>query len=291
MLARRQGVSPQGGGGVPVNTVLPSISGSTVEPATLTAANGTWTKTPTSYTYLWYSNATTTGITTSTYTTGAGDVGNTITVAVTAHNVAGASSPATSSGVTITAAGGIAIAQQVDSATSTVTTLSLSAVTAGNMAVVIGGGASAMGSPSGLGGTWAQIGSTVVNGPRVDQIWVGSGLVSGTSVTWSNGAYATLMEISGATTATDGGHASGTGTSPALTITGIATNNMVFAFRDSQAIPSASPSSPWVNYGGGGYWASQYFGLAHQIASSSANLTPTWTQASATWGVLGLILA
>ena len=39
--------------GVPVNTVRPSVTGTAVVGETLTAENGTWTNSPTSYTYQW----------------------------------------------------------------------------------------------------------------------------------------------------------------------------------------------------------------------------------------------
>jgi hypothetical protein len=37
----------------PVNTVVPSVSGSEAEDATLSASNGSWSNSPTSYGYQW----------------------------------------------------------------------------------------------------------------------------------------------------------------------------------------------------------------------------------------------
>jgi hypothetical protein len=90
---------------VPVNTAAPSISGAAWEGQTLTASSGTWTNTPTSYTYAWelcnssgtgcsaISGATTTsGATTANYQIPpSGDAGDTIEVQVTASNAGGAS--------------------------------------------------------------------------------------------------------------------------------------------------------------------------------------------------------
>jgi hypothetical protein len=86
----------------PSNTALPTISGKAVEGETLTAGNGTWSGTPTSYTYQWQDCSNTgesctniTGATATTYKLTANDVGHTLRVAVTASN-AGGSTPASS---------------------------------------------------------------------------------------------------------------------------------------------------------------------------------------------------
>jgi hypothetical protein len=75
----------------PVNTVLPAITGTTVENETLTASTGTWTGAGVAYTYQWKrAGANIGGATASTYGLQAADVGSTITVAVTATNDGGA---------------------------------------------------------------------------------------------------------------------------------------------------------------------------------------------------------
>lgn len=96
------GFSPwsAGGVGVPANTALPSTTGTPTEGETLTATTGTWTNSPTSYAYQWKNNGSNiSGATSSTYVLVTGDVGDTITVEVTATNGSGSGSPATSSGV------------------------------------------------------------------------------------------------------------------------------------------------------------------------------------------------
>jgi len=83
---------------VPVNSVLPAVSGSLVNGSTLTAYEGVWTNAPTSYAYQWKKGGVNIGgATNKTYATVAGDVGGIITVTVTPSNSAGAGAPATSS--------------------------------------------------------------------------------------------------------------------------------------------------------------------------------------------------
>jgi hypothetical protein len=90
----------------PVNTVAPSISGTTQQGSTLTASNGTWSNGPTGFTYAWERCASGTcsaisGATASTYALTSADVGDTIKVAVTASNAGGAGAPAVSSATTV----------------------------------------------------------------------------------------------------------------------------------------------------------------------------------------------
>ncbi len=96
----------------PVNTVLPAITGTAQQGQTLAASTGTWTNAPTSFTYAW--NRCTTscapiGVTTSSYTLAAGDVGAKMDVTVVASNASGPGAPATSAQtavVTATSGGG-----------------------------------------------------------------------------------------------------------------------------------------------------------------------------------------
>jgi predicted secreted protein len=81
----------------PTNSVLPAISGTLASGSELTAFEGVWANEPTSFTYQWKNEgANINGATSKTYTLVAGDVGDNITVAVTATNSAG-SATATSS--------------------------------------------------------------------------------------------------------------------------------------------------------------------------------------------------
>lgn len=80
----------------PQNTAPPSIAGTAREGQTLTAAEGTWSNTPTSFAYQWQRCANDgtgcgdiTGATSKTYAVVAGDVGHTVRVVVTATNADG----------------------------------------------------------------------------------------------------------------------------------------------------------------------------------------------------------
>ncbi len=91
---------------VPVNSVAPTISGGTTAGSTLTVADpGTWTQTPTSYTYQWQADGVDIGGATAiTYDTLIGQVGETITCNVSAHNAAVAvGGPAASNGIVVSA--------------------------------------------------------------------------------------------------------------------------------------------------------------------------------------------
>ena len=83
----------------PTNTSVPSISGTAAVANTLTAGNGSWSNSPSSYSYKWEdcnssggSCAAISGATSSSYTVAAGDENDTLKVAVTASNSAGSSS-------------------------------------------------------------------------------------------------------------------------------------------------------------------------------------------------------
>lgn len=92
-------------GSAPANSVLPAISGTAQEDETLTAWVGTWTNSPTSYTYQWkLDGSNIVGATNATYTCVTGDVDGAITVAVTAVNAAGSASATSAATATVIAA-------------------------------------------------------------------------------------------------------------------------------------------------------------------------------------------
>ena len=101
------------GHSLPVNTSPPTIAGGTVQGQTLTASPGSWTNSPTSYSYQWFDcdsqgSCTGNGATSSTYTLTAADVGYTLFVQVTASNGNGTSASFAQSARTavVTAASG-----------------------------------------------------------------------------------------------------------------------------------------------------------------------------------------
>jgi prepilin-type N-terminal cleavage/methylation domain-containing protein len=80
----------------PATGTPPAITGTTQEASTLTASNGTWTNSPTGYTYQWARCDSTgaacsdiPGATSSTYLLASGDVDSTLRVTVTASNAGG----------------------------------------------------------------------------------------------------------------------------------------------------------------------------------------------------------
>lgn len=84
----------------PVNTVLPNVTGVAIVGDILTTDDGSWTGSPTSYSYQWFSAAEPVGDGTNTYTLVNADAGQSITCVVTATN-GGGSTPATSNAVQI----------------------------------------------------------------------------------------------------------------------------------------------------------------------------------------------
>jgi hypothetical protein len=98
--------------GAPVNTSLPTISGTPQDGQTLTASPGTWTGAPPpTYTYQWKRCDGTgggcsdiAGAIGTTYTAGVADLGGTIRVAVTATNLAGSSTAASAQTAVVSAA-------------------------------------------------------------------------------------------------------------------------------------------------------------------------------------------
>jgi hypothetical protein len=73
----------------PVNTVAPVISGGQNVGDVLTTTNGTWSGTPTSYSYQWKRGVTNIGTNANTYTLVSADAGTNITCVVTATNATG----------------------------------------------------------------------------------------------------------------------------------------------------------------------------------------------------------
>lgn len=86
----------------PVNLTVPVVSGNNWEGQTLTATNGTWSNTPTSYAYQWTADGTNIGgATNSTYILATGEAEKVVRVIVTATNSAGSASATSSPTATV----------------------------------------------------------------------------------------------------------------------------------------------------------------------------------------------
>ncbi len=93
----------------PANTVLPVISGSAQQGQTLTVSNGSWTNSPSSYSYQWQrctsSCSPISGATSSSYTAQAADLGDTLKATVTASNNGGSGSATSNPTAAVQSAG------------------------------------------------------------------------------------------------------------------------------------------------------------------------------------------
>jgi hypothetical protein len=90
---------------VPSNTAAPSISGTAELGGTLTCDPGSWSASPTGFTYQWYRDgAPIAGATGQTYVVQAADQGHSLSCVVIAANADGSSSPATSAAIQVPAA-------------------------------------------------------------------------------------------------------------------------------------------------------------------------------------------
>jgi hypothetical protein len=88
--------------GTPADATRPTVSGEDLAGKTLTCEHGSWTNSPTGYSYQWYRDGSEiSGATGSEYVAQTADREHTLTCEVTASNAAGGSAPATSKGVEV----------------------------------------------------------------------------------------------------------------------------------------------------------------------------------------------
>lgn len=211
----------------PINTVAPTISGSTPVGSTLTTTNGTWIGSVTiTYTYQWLrAGVSIGGATSSTYVTVGADVGKSITCRVTGTNAFGSANATssnsitptsvymgvTTSGATVTTSGNYKIAQFNATGTFTVDYVG-SDPTEGSVVeyLVVAGGAGggrAFGGGGGAGGFRTGTGLSVT--AQAYTATVGGG---GAGVAWptdnAKGAAGTNSSFS--TITADGGGGGGT---------------------------------------------------------------------------------
>lgn len=133
LISRRQNIVTSVDGGAtivtsaPVNLTVPVVTGTAVVGNVLSTTDGTWTNSPTSYTYQWKRDGVNIGsATNSTYLLVLADAGTTITVVVTATNASG-SDNATSAGTAIAsdASAPVITSMTVENATPNLITIQL----------------------------------------------------------------------------------------------------------------------------------------------------------------------
>ena len=188
--------------GAPSNTVAPTLSSATAITGTaLTVTTGTWSNSPTGFTYQWsYADTSTAigGATASSYIPVAGDVGHTLKCIVTATNPSGSAAAASNTSSAVTAAA--APVNTVNPALSTTTPAQGAAisVTTGTW----------NGSPTGFAYQWAYADtSAAISGATASSYTpvagdVGHTLKCTVTATNANGSAAAVSNTSGAVTAT-----------------------------------------------------------------------------------------
>lgn len=175
----------------PTNTVAPVISGIVSQGQTLTTTNGTWSNSPTSYTYQWLANSTAiSSATSNTFVLTSTQVGANITCNVTAYN-AGGNATATSNSL-----GPVTNTYNIN-----------------YLVVAGGGGGGGFGGGGGAGGMLSN--STTFTIARVYTITVGGGGSGGPS-SYGSGTQGSDSSITATTgfsnvTATGGGRGAGQG--------------------------------------------------------------------------------
>jgi hypothetical protein len=169
----------------PTNSVAPVISGSAVVGQNLTSTTGTWSGTPTSYFYQWRANSTSiSNATANVFTLTSTQTGANITCNVTAANLAGNSSPATSNTL-----GPVILGTTV------------------NYLIVAGGGSGGGNNGGGGGAGGLQTGTTILQPANTYSITIGAGgaSVSGSSLRGINGSNTTFSAVSNASVGGGGG--------------------------------------------------------------------------------------
>lgn len=297
-----------GGPVAPVNTAAPQIQGTPTQGQTVTCTQGTWTNSPTGYSFVWQRNGSPIGgATSSSYVIQAADVGQNLTCVVTASNAAG-SGQASSAAVVPVASVQAPVNQTrpVISGTAAVgNVLSCSQGTWTN-------------SPTGYAYAWTRNGSTVVGSASSYTVQAAdAGQVLTCSVTASNAAGATTAVSDPVTVSTPGCTGGTTGVSinaaaqfttsvgviltihePAGATSVVISNDGGFATPTTQAIrcddtyswtlaASTSgrlPKTVYVRFAGPGIDADKTFTDDIVFDSSAPALTSATLQKSATSG-------
>jgi hypothetical protein len=248
----------------PVNTAVPTISGTVAIGSTLTSTTGTWTGAPTpTYAYEWQQGTTPiSGATASTYVIQAADAGFTLRCVVTATNAGGSASANSADTVAVPAVPG-----QVEFTTAGTFSWTAPAGVTSVCVVAVGGGGggvstTAGGNGGGGGGLGWKNNIAVVPGTSYT-VTVGAGGTSGSAATSTNGGQSLFIDA--ATVAGNGGgRATSATASTALggTFVGDGGGN---GGRGSRSVSTATA--------GGGGGAGGYAGAGGQANAGSATGT------------------
>jgi adhesin/invasin len=278
---------------VPYNQALPTTSGTVAVGQTLTAAVGTWSNSPTGYTYQWLrcdssgaNCSSIAGATASTYALTSADSGSTIRVQVTATNALG-------TGQTVQSAQTALVPSPDGSGTLTTVTSSVTAgsigntivftytaaaggMTAGKVQLTVPAGWSAPSTTGAAAGyTTASTGTVGVAGQVITISNVTLAANAVLTITYgskaSGGAGATAATAAGAQTwsaaeaSTSGGTITGLASSPSITVNPAAANKVAWSQQPSNTGGGSTISpSPTVSV------QDQY---GNTITSSSASIT------------------
>lgn len=146
---------------------------------------------------------------------------------------------------------------------------------------------------SSIGATWTRAASVALSVAEIE-IWTApiTGAATTATVTTSGGAtwLGQCTEVSGGVSSVVGSATTNTTANPSLTISSIASGDLVVALSAIFASFSGGPSAPWVDYNTGGFTLSIGQDVAYSPISGTST-TVTWTATAQSWAIAAVALA